>query len=433
MLSPPGLEAEQSPSTESSRDDPRLPPWKEMARRLDIDGHDIWVFIPDQTISDEETYEYTPARFGDRDPSPDGPDPDVWPLSEWDPGAPAPVEELTRVGGSFPVPHVAWVTEEYLDAIGRPDRVTLGYQDLPPWKRPDDMLPGETISVTPSGQPTMTLTKDRKEALRRIANFWNGNVVKNQHILLDKCPSWQAIIGDLPESALDRLYNDPTQDPAMVEAFRDHTWFESNASVFLKSQSILRKKVWYAPTLQAKTLINGRDDLPSLRGDPREGLLHRVTVGLVALHLDAHGLEVSTYEQVGDYVVDLVARDDNGSIHYIEVITSHNNWELHRSTYRKLADLRNEGDRTCIVFDTRKNAYRVFNHWLSSGLAELPTGSFDNNPRISWARKKIHEADADPDTDWIVSDWGTTDWVWRHTLGADGPGIDEETVTSLRW
>lgn len=433
MLGPPGLGDDTTVPSNDHQNDPRTPDWREMSRPLNIDGHDIWIFMPSQTISDESARYYTPAKFGDREPNPDGPDPDVWPLEKYDPGAPAPVDELIRIGDTYPVPHVAWVTEEYLDALNEPHQVELGYRDLPPWKRPDDMQPGDTITVTPGSELSMTLTKARKKALRRIARLWNGEVVNGWHLLLDKCPEWKEIFAGLDEQELVRLYNDPSVDPEMIEAFRGCEWFEVDATVLLKPQRILRKKVWYAPTLSAKTLINGREDIPSLRGDPREGLRHRVTIGLVALFHLADGHKVSTYEQVGDYVVDLVVHADDGSTTYIEVITDHNNWKLHRATYAKLADLRDEGDEAHVVFDKRHTAYKVFNHWQSAGIAELPTGSFDNDPRLSWAREKIQDAESDPAIDWIVSDWGTTDWFWRHTLGADGPDIDDDIVTSISW
>jgi hypothetical protein len=428
---PPDLRSDRG----AQSDDHQFDDWRDLdrTRPLDIDGHDIWIFERERFTDRHDGRYYDPAVFGDLSPDPHGPDPDVWPL-EYDPGAPADVEDLVRVMGAFPAPHVAWVTPEYLEARDGYDArsVEVDPQMLPPWKRPDGLMPGETVTITGGGQSSMTLTEDRKEALRRLAQLWNGDVVRGQHLLLDKCPRWSEVFGDLDDLELRRLFEDPDLDDALVEAFRDHQWFEQRASVFLKPARVLRRKVWWAPTLKAKTLINGRDDLPDLRGDPRERLLHRVTVGLAALFHAAEGRDVETYVPIGDYVVDLVIHGADGETGYVEVVTGHQNWQLHRSTYLKLADLQSRGS-PYVMFDSRTTAYQVMNHWQRAGLAELPTGTFESEPRLSWAREKSREAFADGGVNWAVHDWATTDWLWRNTLGRDGLDVEGETVTSLDW
>jgi hypothetical protein len=89
--------------------------WREKTTRLDYSGRDIRVIFPEQygTVHEPKSQ---PADFGDFDPNPDDPDPDVWPLENWDPGYPAEVDELFLIQNSFPAPHIAWVTEEYLEA-----------------------------------------------------------------------------------------------------------------------------------------------------------------------------------------------------------------------------------------------------------------------------------------------------------------------------
>jgi hypothetical protein len=235
------------------------------------------------------------------------------------------------------------------------------------------------------------------------------------------------------------LFVDPNGTDGVAEAFPDHEWVE-NDSVFLKCQRILRKKVWYAPTLRARKLINSRDDLPDLNGDPKEGLRHRVTVGLARLYEDLTAAYDETvdehnsfpYFSLAEYVADLVSSPRNGEGRYIEVITDHNNWELHRKTYEKLSRFRSQG-KPIVIFDSRDTAYRVMNHWHRAGCGELPSGPFDSNPRISWGREKIQEAYFDADLDWDVFDWMTTELLWRKTLGRDGPEFDHRELIPYFW
>ena len=66
------------------------PNWKEETYPLNYPGRDIRViFEPNHT-----RYEREPAEFGDFDPKEIDPDPEVWPLEEYDPGYPADVEDL---------------------------------------------------------------------------------------------------------------------------------------------------------------------------------------------------------------------------------------------------------------------------------------------------------------------------------------------------
>lgn len=405
--------------------------WRDRARRLDIDDHEIYVFVEPEVNGELQDPYLDPAIFGDLDPDPQGPDPDVWPL-DIDVGPPTSVDELVRVTNSFPEPNVAWVTEEHLEAqYGyNPLQVEVDVEALAPWHRPDHGL-NKTVSVS-GGSASMSLTEDKKEALRRVSRLWNGEEVRGQHLLLDKCPRWEDLFVGLDQVEIADLYDDPDYDQDVIEEFRGHDWFKKDASVFLEPKHVLRRKVWYAPTLKAKTLINGRDDLPSMRGDPREGLHHRVTVGLTALHYAAGGHEVDTYQQVGDYVVDVVVKSEDGSSEFIEVMTGHHNWELHRETYRKLSDLRSYG-LPVVIFDTRSSAYEIINHWIRAGLAELPSGTFDSEPRLSWAQGYTRDAFKDDDINWDIGDWATTSFVWRETLGREGLDLDSEFVTSLDW
>jgi hypothetical protein len=359
----------------------------------------------------------------------------LWPLAEHDPGVTAD-STLTKHDlycrvEAEPIPHVRWVTEEYIIARkGYNDReVQVPYENMPRWARPDERPLDGTITVTPSG-PRMELTKHRKEALRRVARLWNGDEVRGVHLLLDKLPDVMTVLGDLSHDDLYRLYVNPKVSRAMIERFRDHDWYERRKSIFLKPQRILRKKAWYAPTLAAKKLVNGRDDLPSFWGDPMEGLQHRVIVGLAAVYLTLNGYDINTYVSFGDYNVDLIATKP-GERKFVEVMTGHNNWKLHRETYRKLSALRNHGT-PMVAFDSRKTAYQVMNHWHNQDLTSLPHGTFDTDFNINDGREQIQTGfDLGPQF-CNIADWWTTEWLWRNSLGSDRT-INRDEVISLVW
>ncbi|MBX0298036.1 hypothetical protein [Haloarcula nitratireducens] len=407
------------------------PNWREDTHPLDYEDHDIRIIFGEQLSGTADVPRPEPATFGDFDPNPDGPDPDVWPLDHYDPGAPAAVENLVRITNTFPAPHVAWVTPEYIDwKYGHdPRSIEVAPEDLPSGQQPTHAT--GTVEVT-AGDPSMELTDDRVEALQRLIALWNGEFVRGHHLLADKLPSWDTLFGDLQQAELERLRTDPTVDQTLVEAFGDHAWFAEEQSVFLRTQHILRKTVEYAPTLKTRTLISEREEFSALRGDPKEGLTHRVTVGLCAVHYALQGWDTWSYQPVDDYVVDLVAESPTGERHFLEVLTGHHNWELHRSTYRKLADLDQEGT-PIVAFDARDTAYDICNHWHRAGLGELPLGPFDSTPRIAWGREKIQEAYAEAGTDWVIGDWFTTDWLWRQTFGSEGPAVDDDFYLSLTW
>lgn len=86
-----------------------------------------------------------------------------------------------------------------------------------------------------------------------------------------------------------------------------------------------------------------------------------------------------------------------------------------------------------MVFDSRKTAYRIFNHWHKKGLGQLPRGPFNSDFKIADGQKQIRQAYQAQEHDWAVSDWETTTTLWRNTLGRDGPGIDAGRVTSISW
>lgn len=433
---PPPLRESNDQTFANYENDEAWPNWREETRQLDYDDRDIRVIF--ERTEGSLSHSYEPPIFGDFDPQPDDPDPDVWPVTECDPGT-APVEDLVKITKTFPAPHVAWVTPKYIEHnYGNvKTSVTLEARSIPKSLRPDDLHPDDEVTVS-AADSSLTLTDDHLTFFDRLARLWNGKGVRGQHLLLDKCPDWGALFGDLNQDDLADLFVDPNGTDSVAEAFPDHDWVETG-SVFLRCQRILRKKVWYAPTLRARKLINSRDDLPDLNGDPKEGLRHRVTVGLARLYeaaAAAHDESVDEYSifpyfPYDGFIIDLLV-DRGDTDLYFEVITDHNNWELHRETYRKLSELRSHGT-PIAVFDSRQTAYKVMNHWHRAGCGELPSGPFDSNPRISWGRKKINEAYHDDDLDWDISDWMTTATLWRNTLGQDGLDIDRTEFIPHIW
>lgn len=437
--------------TEKSTDKADPPSdWREQSRQLDYEERDIRILFEAERVDRKDGTYYSPAEFGDFDPKPGDPDPDVWPLEDYDPGYPEPVRNLILCSGPYPAPYVAWVTEEYLKArygSYNPVRQEIDVEHLPIYLRPEGWREGDTVEIVATGEhnPSMSLTDDRVEALRRIANLWNGNEVRGQHLLFDKCPSWADIFRDLDQDELRRLVVDPSIDPEFAAAFGDHDWYERRHSVYTKPQRILRKKVWWAPTQRGRTLITERDDFPDLIGDSLEGLRHRVTVGLTALSQALADRSVATYQNPGRlfwcpvsnrYNVDVLSwtNEDPDSAYVIEIITGHHNYELHRETYRKLEYFSENGFIPFAVFDSRETAYKVMNYWYRQGYGELPLGTFNLDTRIDWGQKKIKEAYRDDTTDWALANWSTTSERWRKTLGPEGPDdLQRSDILSLNW
>lgn len=425
------------PPYQSEKTDHRFD-WRDLSTSIEgYPDRDIRLLMHEQRAGTLQNPKSSPAEFGDFDPQPDDPDPDVWPLEGYDTGYPAPVEDLICVTGSFPAPHVRWVTEEYLEArYGyNPVKQELRVEEVPEWARPDRKKPGDTVEIDARNESPnrMELTEDRVEALTRVAKLWNGKVVRGHHLLLDKCPNWTDLFADLDGDELKRFVVDPSVDLALLEEFGDHDWWTTEKNVYMAPQRILRKKVWYSPTQRGKILINRNDLFPTLKGDPRERLEHRVTVGLAALREKLRGHDVTTYHEVDGHVVDIVSKDDTGQWYVGEAVTGHNNWRLHRETYRKLRALESKGALPYLAFAGRGTAYKVMNHWHRQGLAELPTGPFNSHPRTEWGREKIQEAYRDETINWCIEDWITTDVLWTSTLGSDGPDVSSRTVTSLNW
>jgi len=439
----------------------RAPGWRERARALDIDGHDIWIINEPEYSNPTNSIPpggESPADFIDLDPNPDGPDPDVWPLDRsagrkygLDPGrASTPVDELNRVEKAFPEPGVAWVTDDWYEmkygySPGNPPSAAADRPDPPApselgRRNPRDDSPPKT---DPGG---MTLTEARVEAMDRIIRLWNGQRVQGVHLLADKCPAWDEFLGDLPMGELERLFFNDSSNPGFFSRFHDHSWFDKTE--FLAPQRVLRKKVWYAPTQKGKTLAFGRDEIADPRGDRKEKLRHRLTAGLVALFIEqVFTAAVSTYEQCGSFNVDVVGRrvmpnnsatsaldiDAFDRPFYCEVVTGHNNTDLHRSTYHKLSQLTADKGFAWLAFEDRAAAYDVLSYYHRQGLGSLPNGPLDSDPRISWAREQVRTAYRN-DPNWPIADFVTLDWLYRHTLGDECPiSITRRDATSLDW
>lgn len=287
--------------------------------------------------------------------------------------------------------------------------------------------------VSESFDPSVRITEDRRTLLRRITRLWNGDVVCGVHLLADRCPTIKHITHDLDETELNRLYYNTRLGHDTLLAFSDADWFETTTG-FLKSTTLFRKQAWYDLNDKARTHINESEEYPTLHGDPHEGLTHRVTVGLVRLHDTIRGWNGASYYDWNGYTIDALTNDQRGQSIAREVLTGHNNWKLHRATYRKLRELDRQGAKPIVVFDTRRTAYRVFNHWHNwDGLGNLPNGTFGSEFSISAGRDRIQDAYDSDEHDWAVADWTTTWRLKQDTLGADAPELTRDQITSVNW
>lgn len=357
------------------------------------------------------------------------------PVPEFDIQAAEKSTEYVRVMEASPRLRVRWLTQDQF-------KEQTGYRlDDPPrpqgvpedeWK--DDWQKRLTGR---GGQPSITLNSDIEIYLTRFARLWNGEEICGVHLLKDKCPSVDVLTADLDETRLERLYFDNrlamTRDASrkLWLAFGKFDWFPYTP--YYTDTYILRKRVWYNPTKRVKTLVNENPRFPTLTGDQYERLPHRFTVGLGALWRTLEGDKVTTYYDHHGYNIDIAATSQNGTRRAIEVITGHNGVRHNRTTYLKLKNLHRRGITPTLLFDERETAYDAMSDWHTSGIAELPNGTYDSHPNIPTGRDQIKDAYNDDDFDWIIADWHTTDSLWRETLGKDGPANAADVALSLTW
>lgn len=163
-------------------------------KHLNYPGRDIRVLPSREGVPRDPDPQ--PKLFGDFDPNPDTPDPDIRPLEEYDPSYPASTRNLIRISNSYPTPHVTWMTEEYLTKLYNynPVRQSLDVEEPPPWDHPDSHTTRGTVDVLATNESSRTLTRNRRKALTRIARLWNSEVVRSHHLLRDK-PSFDTRAG----------------------------------------------------------------------------------------------------------------------------------------------------------------------------------------------------------------------------------------------
>lgn len=281
-------------------------------------------------------------------------------------------------------------------------------------------------------ESTVSLTPDRRTLLKRIAQLWNGEEVCDVHLLADQCPTISHLTTGLDENTLKRLYYNTDLGREILLAFGDADWFDTTTG-FLKSTTVFRKRAWYDLNPKARSLINGRDEFPDLHGDPYEGLVHRITVGLVCLRDQIRGWKSYPYADWKNYTIDAAANDQQGRSYAREILTEHHNWKLYRKTYRKMQKLDQHGITPIAVFDDRDTAYAVFNYWHRKGLGELPNGTFDSEYSVKKGRELIEKAYQSNRHEWAIPDWTTTWKLKQETLGPDGPELSREQLLSLDW
>ncbi|WP_256394214.1 hypothetical protein [Natronoarchaeum rubrum] len=321
---------------------------------------------------------------------------------------------------TFPEQNVEWLS---------PDEFERQY-GYPPGRIEETLSDRELAAV--AEEKRLSLTEDRLAAFERLARLWNGECVgpDGLHLLADRVPSWRNITADLDEDELDALRPPSTNvEEEYIDAFGDREWFDPAppSPTWLKSTHIARKRADYDISERARTLINEREDLPDLRGDPHEGLTHRVGVGIEAARatFDEHR-RVETYVPIGGHVVDLLEHDRNGSERVGEMLTKHHNNRLYRSTWHKLVELERPA---VLLFDARATAKRVFNHWQTRGI-EVPGAPFRSALNVSWTRDTFHEAANDPQRTWPIEDVLTITTAWDEVKAASPT---RREMVSLNW
>jgi len=334
-----------------------------------------------------------------------------------------------RMINTYDRPTLQWFTREQFE-----DRFRYNPLDPP---RPQGVHPEEWTQQAKeraqnNSNSSLTLTRDRVTLLKRIGNLWNGETVCGKHLLADQCPSITDFTADLDEDELRRLYYNTELGRETLLAFGDADWFEQ-ATGFLKPTTVFRKQVWYDLSYKTRWLFNNLDELPTLRGDPNEGLVHRLTVGLVCLRNALRDRRYGAYSDWRSYTIDAIGKDEHGQMCAYEILTEHNNWKLYRNTYRKMRALNQNGITPIAVFDGRSTAYTVFNHWHREGLAELPNGPFNSDFNVEDGQEQIETAYEDPGYDWAVADWTTTWKLKENLLGQDGPELTKSKIASLTW
>lgn len=369
---------------------------------------------------------YDGVAVADFAPTADEPDLQIWPHPS-DRGARSfsgDASDLIPVFNSHPEPNVRWLTAKQF-------QIEFGYPEnaVESTVRPTAF---EEFQV----QDRLRLTEPRMEALERLAQLWNGNVVgpNEVHLLRDKVPSWNEIVPDLEQEHLRDFFPTVTEhEQEVIDAFGEYDWFSASTvnRAWLKEDYIVGVHSVYDLEERARTLINGREDLPSLAGDPHEGLAHRFGVGLEAARAKfvENRHDIRSYATLQGYTVDLLEIDSRGNRWIGEVLTDHNNNQLYRSTLEKLIDI---GEPSVLIFDTRSTLKRVLNHIEQSGLGvDVPGAPFNSAPRMDWLREKTMQRARDSSYAWPVEDLFTLSSLWDTVF--EGKAPTRRQILSIDW
>jgi hypothetical protein len=461
-------------SQESDKESKSWEEFTDIATRLDYPNREIYTFhIGWQSDRDL-------PLLADLDPQPHDPDPEIWPIQGVDPGHVDSVEELIQQFSTYPVPHVKWVTPEYLKQTRGfyPDRRQLNkskvvedHLELKRKKRRDEIkqkklehgvnqntaaaeAQRESYAVYDEFEERkermeqeveyrLRLTEDRRTALTRIAKMWNGKQVRGHHLLVDKCPKWRDFLDDLDQDELKPLLVDENVDPDVYEAFKHHEWYNTEAKTYLKPQHVAQKKIYWNPNQRGKTLLNKHEDFPGLVGDQFERLRHRFTVGMVALWfaLETNRELVLTYPPFTGFEKEFRAdvglkRNESefydGNIIGCEVITHHNDRKNWNNTLKKIYQLDAANETTpIIVGPNRSTVYDLFRYWEDNGHISFPGTGFNTDWNIQKGRSKVQEAYEQSER-WPIADWTTGVSLWR-SIFRDGNPEAEETALSMSW
>jgi len=384
------------------------------------DDHDFRLIHP----PDEATY----GLFVDFDPTPVEPDPRVYPLW-YDKGyvGSNSLDQLIPIFSMMGDTATAvWISPRHYEGIYKrrpsdPPGTDLDPRELPAHKRPG-----------------VTLGGDLKQGADRMVRLWNGEFVNGTHLIRDKVPRPDEFLGEISPNVLDPLQASLTEhDQQLRNAFGDYPWFDISelTDAHLQTKHLLRREVSWAPTLKGKKMLHLHSDLPAMTGDSLELLPHRVGVGTTALH---HALvnnaDINTYVSFpGGYNVDLAADLPGTRTIIAEVLTGHNNMDLHLNTFRKLWTLSQKYRfEPWIVFDSRATLRWIINYWLEETGLE-PGPSLNSEPQLDNFNDQLRSAYDDPHCDWEIAHATTTSRLWNQTFGSDGVTYSRRDIQSVDW
>ena len=443
--------------------DPSIPSIEERRDFIEQSCDELIKVYEDREIYAQKMYEsYEDYRIIDLDPQPNDPDPNYYPVQEFDPGAPAPVSELEYILRGHPHYIVSFGTPEYMSQVEptpseadykaqaehfrktqlqrlQKEKLRQGYPASHVMKLAEEEYERHLKEVQQRSERTVELTEDNKECLRRFAQIWNFNTVNGEHLILNGPPKWADLFGDLDQSQLKQFYLDEDFDYSVHKQFNDHNWYHQQPDIHMSPQYVGGKEIWWAPTLSLKTLVNELDDVPTLRGDQFELLRHRFAVGCtIAKYISLASVNsywIDTYADL-DWLdspvnVDMVAQIEDGfSLSVVgEVLTQHHDIENWRETAKKLRafDQLNSKVVPVLVAPNRTTIIEILNQLQKDGLISYPGKEMQSGWKLEDVQsKKIRRARESPNHQMPIQLVDTANGALKYALR--DPSLNESDL-----